>query len=223
MRALTAPAEPATPTELSPLDASPPLLHLDEASPEARAAIRARALERAPELGRWTWLRQLLWAAMLATSLFAAVLPVLLGPTDAEPEFATAILMWAVTLAVGVASFVLPKRWLYQAIDSIDPVVREDIALAGDYRSTRARRRVVHLDVDALRKLRRVTWTPFVMSIALPTSLSLLGLLLQRLGHETLMCAPMTLVGALLVATRCPTESALALEIAHALDADLEL
>lgn len=167
-----------------------------------------------------TFLRGIVWAVLLGATVLLFGYALILGPTDLEPDFASAILEWALALALAASSVVLPKRWLHHAIDSLDLVVTEELVTAFDYRSPTGKRRVVSFDAETRRRVSAATLMPFLLSLALPVGLSLLAFVLQRLGHEMLMCAPLFALGTFLVAARYPGRSSLATAVTEVLDAE---
>lgn len=181
----------------------------------AGAGEGARAFDR----GALGW--KITWGAALLAAVSVAALPFVLPKNDAEPEFATALLMWAIALALAVASVVMPQRWLRSAIESLDLPVVDEVTYVEDYRTAARRRRVLHVDGRVVTRVRKAVQMPHLLSILLPFFVTALGVVLQRLGHETSLCMPLVLLGPMVIAIRYPYDGLLAAEVSRATVAEL--
>src|SRR5262249_47813938 len=89
------------------------------------------------------------------------------------------------------------------------PVTEEpDPAAQADYRAHLPMRKVVRVDDAVFARIYPRFVTPLILSLALSESISIYGLVLERLAFPLSQCAPFFIAGTLLIAARVPTKRA---------------
>ncbi len=148
-------------------------------------------------------LRIVWFAILLSTIGFAAVAVVLPSPhLRRAPAAMLPFAFGVVALGVAVMSFVLPATVLRQNLQRQPPPV------VGD---------AIRMDDQLFASLFPQLQTRVILAVAMSQSVSLFGLMLNRVGFDLSRSAPFFVVGTLLIAARFPTRQAFCAAVERAL------
>ncbi len=131
-----------------------------------------------------------------------------LRPEDMQPHLPELLVVMAVSEAV--MSFILPRRRLEAAIRALNIEVSEEGGeIVGSFRESAVKRRVVVDAPAAVQRALPAYALAFRISVALPVSMSLLGLLLGYVGGSLPLASAFFVVALVLIAVRYPRVSAI--------------
>jgi len=165
---------------------------------------------------------RILWFALLLSVFLYAGLPFtgLLPPAKGPPLPIMSYALAAMSLALAVTSFLLPKTIYSGALRATQVETTEEVApsaFSEQYRAATPKARVFVDPNAAKSKAYAVFFTPFILSLALSEAIALFGLVLASLGFDKVVYLPFFGVGAVLIALRFPNEASIlaAFERAH--------
>lgn len=164
---------------------------------------------------------RILWGAILGSSVLFALLHAILPPPPASsPPPMMPIVLAAVAVAVTVVSVVLPRQALRTGFAALPPPITEepDPDAQPDYRAQQPLRKVVRADAAVFRSFMARFQTVLILKISLAESVSLFGLVLERLGFDFRICIPFFVAGSLLIAARFPTKAGVFAAVERAID-----
>ena len=163
---------------------------------------------------------RVLWAALLASQLvylMLLTLPGLVAVPAAPPDPQLPLVLAGAAAVIAVVSFVLPARLRAASMARVALATerRPDPSARGAFREAVPTHELA--DPEAMRRAALLAgFVPFVLSLALSESVSVLGLVLGFLGHEPLVWAPLIATGMLLTMARFPSEQRLVEALARA-------
>jgi len=146
---------------------------------------------------------RVLWFALTVSNLLLGLVTFLVPSRAAHPPDAT---MWQFFAALGaglaVASFVVPARMYSRSIAGREPPQITAAEPTPD--GSRGAARFAQPELAA-RAAMPAALTPFILSMALSETVSVLGLQLHMLGYAPTITMPFIVVGTVLAASRFPT------------------
>lgn len=157
---------------------------------------------------------RILWFALLAACFLYVVIAYvfLKTPPALQPNPMMPPVFGFVSLTIAVTSFLLP-RWLYQqAARAVDVKTEEEVAPSAfpeRYRDAMPKRVMFSDPKAAMGKAFACFMTPFILSLALSEAIALFGFVLAQIGNPRPFTAPFFVAGAILIAIRFPTQSAI--------------
>lgn len=152
---------------------------------------------------------RILWFALLNATFIYAVIGFVVEPVDSVLDPRWLVTLIVLSIGTGLGSILIGKRLRLQAYRNAKLEIEEvpDPNAESMFRDAPPMVRQFANPDAVMRRLGALSFTSFILELALSESVAIFGLMAAILGAEPLVWLPFTAAGAALIAIRFPSET----------------